>query len=177
MFLALTSVGDTGLLLIGEALGGFLHPAGPRVSTSTSEPCCISAACWARLCCSSCSANRTIMSQRHQRREETAAVSNRHLDGSESGQTSLLFSNVFPVLILPLLLLQATVLFGFLLPLLQSKRVKARYDGYGGQSSWRHVQTFRLLARMRLRAAWPACCLAAWRRYQRWMVTAAWFTC
>lgn len=26
-------------------------------------------------------------------------------------------------------------------------------------------------------AAWLLCCRLPWRRYQRWMVTAAWFTC
>lgn len=37
--------------------------------------------------------------------------------------------------------------------------------------------TFRLLASMRLSAVWFVCCLLAWCLYQRWMVTAAWFTC
>lgn len=39
------------------------------------------------------------------------------------------------------------------------------------------MDTFRLLVRMRLRAAWFACRLLACRLYQRWMMTAAWFTC
>ena len=37
--------------------------------------------------------------------------------------------------------------------------------------------TFLLLARMRLSVVWLACCLLAWCLYQRWIVTAAWFTC
>lgn len=40
-----------------------------------------------------------------------------------------------------------------------------------------HVDTFFLLARMRLRTASLTCCLWEWRLYQRWIVTAAWFTC
>ena len=39
------------------------------------------------------------------------------------------------------------------------------------------MDTFLLLARVRLSAAWLVCRLLAWLLYQRWIVTAAWFTC
>lgn len=41
----------------------------------------------------------------------------------------------------------------------------------------RDTDTFFLLARMRLRTVWLACCLLVWRLYQRWIIIAAWFTC
>ena len=44
-----------------------------------------------------------------------------HLDGSEAGQTSFLFANPFSIVVLLLLLLQVTVLFCSLLPLLEGK--------------------------------------------------------
>lgn len=44
-----------------------------------------------------------------------------HLDGSQTGQTSFLFTNPFSVFVLFLLLLQATLLLRSLLPLLQRK--------------------------------------------------------
>ncbi len=53
---------------------------------------------------------------------------------------------------------------------MENKKVRSK-------AAWGQMGTFLLLARMRLSVAWLACCLLAWRLYQRWIVTAAWFTC
>lgn len=59
----------------------------------------------------------------------------------------------------------------------QTQLILRRIKGELWDSLQGHIDTFLLLSRMRLSAAWLACRFLAWCLYQRWIVTAAWFTC
>lgn len=169
-FLALTSAGDGPLLVLD--LCALLQPPAVGLVSSSSGPRCTSAARWALLCCSSCSSppGGTRLDQKvpccfNNQCDVTAAPGWRRdepREPSPHGPSSCRHPSVAPGDRLPLSSAPTPV---------RQRREDGDEVG-GGGAGRRLLVTFRLLASICLSAAW-----LVWRLNQRWMVTAARFTC